>query len=551
MILSGLGWNTTSQIIIVATNVALTPFLLIHLGLAAYGVFALVSSFRGLLSNLDWGLGPCATRYFGVYAGAEDRKSTSSLLVTMSCMVFVVVGTVAAIAALVAPDLTVVIHSGAGLRHEATLLVRAFMPLYLVSTLRGLLSNIVGAEGRWAYLNVTATIAMLVDAGIAVLLIELGQGLMALFWASVGAEAVMLVTAAIGARRFISVRAMRFMPWAQVRELTRYGSRVQIAELANSFNMEIDALIVGLLFPVGDVALYAIGSNFSSGLVNLPLNAGGPMFVALSRTFGRFNLRRTLEEFTRLQRLWVRAVASFALIGAMSAVVAIPKWLGPRERLAGVVAAILLLGQAVRILSQVMGSLGKSINRPGLESRYLSVGMVANIALTVPLAFSIGMIGVPIGTAVGVTVSTVYFLRIARRGIAPDIRSFFSEVPWLSVVASVLVTALLEVPAYELAPRGAAGLILCAVPAIAGLAVYAAMTFGIGDIRRWYSEHTGHRVGAALASEMLGKTASPMPLLPAIEQGATGTISAHLGELHRERYSSDVDGGGPADIPTV
>jgi O-antigen/teichoic acid export membrane protein len=532
-------------------NLVLTPFLLFHLGLAPYGVFALVSSFRGLVSNLDWGLGACATRYFGVYAGAGDRRSTSSLLSTMSCMNIVVVGTVAAVAALVAPDLAVLLHANAGLRHETTELIRAFMPLYLVSTLRGLLSNIISAEARWAYLNVTGGVAGLVNFGLAIALVEQGHGLMGLFWASAGAEAVMLITALYGARRYIAVREMRLMPWAQVRELLHYGSRVQIAELASSFNIEIDALIVALIFPVSDVALYAIGSNFSSGLLNLPLNAAGPISVALSRTFGKFNLRRTLQEFTRLQRLWVRAVAAYALIGAASVIVAIPKWLGPKERIAGIVAAILLLGQAVQILRQVMDSFAKSINRPGLESRYLSVGMVINIALTVPLAFSIGILGVPIGTAVGVTTSTLYFLHIARREIAHDIPSFFSEVPWRAVAASVLVTALLEAPAYWLAPRGAAGLIVCAVPAVAGLAVYVAMTFGIGDVRRWYGERTGRWIGAAVGSEILPEAASRASLLPAIKNGLTGVIATHLGELHRQRSTSaaDIDSGG--DVPTA
>ncbi|HXZ83056.1 MAG TPA: oligosaccharide flippase family protein [Acidimicrobiales bacterium] len=546
---SGLSWNTVSQIIAIATNLALTPFLLFHLGLAAYGAFAFIASFRGLLSNLDGGLGPCATRYFAVYAGAKDRRSTSSLLVTMSLLVFLVIGIVAAAAVLLAPDVTVVLHTSAGLKHEATELIRAFMALYLVSTLSGLLSMIIAAEHRWAYLNVTAIISLLVYVGLAVTLVEQGHGLWGLFWASVGSQAVTLTTAVVGARRYVSIGAFRVMTWAQTRELIRYASRVQIAEVASSFNLEIDALLVGLLFPVGDVALYAIGSNFSSALINLPMNAIGPIQVALSRTFGRLNLRGTLEEFARLQRVWVRAIAAFAVVGAVSVVVAIPKWLGPAERLAGVVAAVLLLGQAVQLLCKVMDALGKSINRPGLESRYLGVGMVVNIALTVPLAFSIGMLGVPIGTAVGVIASALYFLHIARRKITPDIPSFLSEVPKLAVAVSVLVTALLELPAYWFAPRGAAGLLLCALPAVAGLSVYAVITFGIDDLRRLYNERIEHLMGVARGAEALVEPASHAPLLSAFENSPTGTIPAHLGDLHPPRSSPLAEGGG-ADVPT-
>ena len=78
-----------------------------------------------------------------------------------------------------------------------------------------------------------------------------------------------------------------------------------------------------------------------------------------------------------------------------------------------------------------MAEFGKSANRPGLESRYLGLGMVVNIAFTIPLAFTIGMLGVPVGTALGLIASTLYFLHIARREIDPGLRSFLQTFPAL------------------------------------------------------------------------------------------------------------------------
>lgn len=517
-IVSGLGWNSLAQIVGVLVNLGLTPFLLEHLGLAPYGVVALVSSFRGLLSNLDGGLGPCATRYFAVFAGAKDRQRTSSLLLTMWIMTLLVVGVVAGIVALVAPALTVVVHAGPHLRQEAATLVRGFMPLLVFSALRLMLTRIVTAEHRWAYLNVSQSLGWLVYAGLAVALIELGQGVMAMLWAAVGMEAVAFVASWAGALPFLSLRGMRPMPWPEVRDLIRYASRVQIAEVASSFNIEIDALVVGLVLPVRFVGLYTIGSNFSTQLLNLPMNAVAPIGVALSRRFGEHGRQATIDEFGRLQRVWVRAVAAFALIGAASAVVAIPAWLGPQARPAGFVAAILLVGQAIQMLSRVMDALGKAADMPGLESAYLSVGMVINLALTIPLALTIGMLGVPIGTAVGQVVSTLYFLRIARRRLHPDLRSFFADVPKLAVAASVAATALLEIPASRLAPRGAAGLVCCALPATAGLALYAAMALDVPALRRSLS-----RDGMA---RLLGRRPGGLAEAPALEQAtAAGSVS--------------------------
>jgi len=476
VILSGLSWNASSQLISVLVYLGLTPFLLHRLGLDAYGVFALVSSFWGLLSNLDGGLGPCATRYFAVFAGAKDRTATSQLLLTMSLMTVLVVGPVAAGAALVAPWFAALMHTSAQMRHESVTLIRLFMLLLLVYALRSHLTRIVTAEHRWAFFNMSMTASLFAYVGVAIVLVEHGGNLIALFWAGVAREGLMLVASALGARRHVSLRDMRLMPWRQCRELIRFASRVQIAAVASSFNFEIDALIVGLLFPVGDVGLYAIGVSFSTELASLPVNAVQPIVVLLSRTFGRDGLGATVVEFVRIQRVWVRAVAAYCLIGAASVIAGIPRWLGPKEQLSGIVAAVLLLGQGAQILSQVMGGLGKAVNRPGLESRYLSLGTTVNLVLAVPLALSIGMLGIPIGTSVGFVASTLYFTHLARREISSDLRSFFAEVPVLAVCVSVVVTGLLEVPTYILAPTGVLGLLCCAFPALAGLSLYALLT---------------------------------------------------------------------------
>ena len=478
-ILSGLSWNTAGQIAVLALNVVLTPFLLLHLGASRYGLYALLSSFRGLLSNLDGGLGSTASRYFSSFAGSRDRRATSSLLVTILVMLALVIGTVAALVAIFAPDITVVLHASTALHREATVLLRAFMPLLLAAALRGVSQRIISAQHRWAYLNISNTVSTAVYVVLAVLLVWQGYGLIGLFWASVGQEVVLVLSSAAGCRHFVKLSECHFLPWGEVRDIVHYASRVQVAELASSFNFEIDSVLVGLIFPVRYVAFYSIGANFSNQLLSLPLNAVSPMAVTLSRTYGGSDFKTTLLEFVDMQRVWVRTIAAYPLIGAATVYLAILRWLGPQERLAGVVAVILLVGQTMPLLSQVMGAFGKSIKLPGLESRYLGVGMVINVALTLPLAFTIGMLGVPIGTALGLIASNLYFLHIARREIDRKLRSFFADIPRLAVILGVVTTACLELPAYMVAPRGAAGLIICAIPALIGLGVYAVVVMGV------------------------------------------------------------------------
>jgi O-antigen/teichoic acid export membrane protein len=472
---SGLGWNAAGQAAMVGINIGLTPFLLFHLGSSRYGLFALISSIRGLLSNLDGGLGPTGYRYFAVYAGAGNRRDTSSFFATILALTVVVVGTVATVVGLFAYDITGLFQVSSALHESATALLQGFMPILLVAALRLPIQRILLAENRWALYNLSQVVAMAVYGGSAVGLLLAGKGLTGMLYATAAQEAVLLAFALAGARRYIDLRHLRLMPRGEVRAIIGFAARVQMAAVASSFNYEVDAILVGVLFPVRFVAFYSIGSNFALQLSTLAVNGIDPVAVSIGRAFGQHGRAAADRMFETLQRVWVRALAPFALFGAAGAYYGIDKWLGRSGHLAGEVAAILLAGQATLLLVGVLDALGKAVNMPGLESRYLALGMVFNIAVTIPLALWIGVLGVPIGTAIGQTVSAGYFIWLARRHLGVHLRSPLAEVPYLAVALAVVATTVLEAGAHAVAPGGAGGLLFCALPVIGGYGLYALM----------------------------------------------------------------------------
>ena len=478
-VLSGLAWNTTGQIATVVINLGLTPFLLHRLGPSRYGLLAFVSAFTGLVSNLDGGLGPTATRFIAIRVGAGDRRGQTSLLATLLCLLAVVTGAVALLGALVAPEVVSVLHMSPDLRPQAVVLLRLFLALGVVTALQQAMSTVVAAEHRWGVLAGIGIGASTANAVLVVVLLSEGMGLDGVFLAAVGSQVVALAGMILAIRRRLVWSAFRLMARPDVRELVSYSSRVQVAAVASSFTREVNLILVGLLFPVRLVAYYSIGSNFATQLTSLPSNAIAPIGVTLSRTFGGSSPEATVKEFTRLQRIWVRSVAAIPFIGAASAWFAIDRWLGTADRLAGVVAAILLLGQAATLLSLVMDSAVKAMSHPELESRYLGAGAALKVVVALALACSIGMLGVPIGTAAGAVVSALYFLRLTRRRLSADLRSFLVEIPTTALVLSVFVTLLLELPAFELCPGGVTGLLVCAIPGAVGLVVYGILVSGV------------------------------------------------------------------------
>ena len=94
----GFSWGTVGQLTGVAGNLVLTPFIIHGLGVERYGIFVLVVTLTGMLTSFDGGVMGAAARYFAVYAGTDDRRSTTRLLVTF-CVLLTGLGIVISIAA--------------------------------------------------------------------------------------------------------------------------------------------------------------------------------------------------------------------------------------------------------------------------------------------------------------------------------------------------------------------------------------------------------------------------------------------------------------------
>ena len=220
-LLAGLGWNTVGQFLVVGISLGLTPFLLHHLGATQYGIFALVSSVRGLLSNLDGGLGPTGYRYFPVYVGRGNVAITTSFLLTMLTLVAIIVGAETTTMILFAPAAVRVFALGSGLAghsHETAQLIRFLMPALFIAAIRTPIQRLVMAHHRWAFLNYTQVMAVVVYAATTVVVSYETSGLQCLIWATYAQEAVLLITAAWACRRYISLKRLRWLPISEVRQ---------------------------------------------------------------------------------------------------------------------------------------------------------------------------------------------------------------------------------------------------------------------------------------------------------------------------------------------
>ncbi len=477
-LLRGGGWNTGAQLAPLAVNLVLTPFVIHGLGIGRFGLYILATSIADFLGTFDGGLYSSSQRYFAVYAGAEDRRSTSRLCLSLTAAVLVLGTVMAGVLAVLAPVLLSLFRISDPLRSEGQFLLRALGIVIALELLRGVFAAILNARQRFAVSSLTTVGQYGVYAVGVILAVHNGWGLRGIATTLLVQTGLSTLVLAVAARRYLSLSLMRFLPRRELADFLRYASRAQVAGLSDLINLQSDSMIIGGFLNVQSVTFYSSGRNFASQLRSLPWNAISPAASMLGRTYGERGSEAVLEQFRQLQRWWVQACSGWIAVAAGAAYFGVTQWLGPGFRLAGVVAVVLLVGYLFRLWAGMMTVYCQTVGHPELEAHYGLVSVLVNLVLTLALVVPFGVLGVVGATAAGQLVGSLYLLHIVRSRLSATVPSFLADVPWPASVLAAAVTVLLELAAWPLFAQGPLGLLEAGVVAVPGLAVFAVVLLG-------------------------------------------------------------------------
>lgn len=417
------------------------PVIFSRLGADDFGVWAVLSGLTAIVMMADLGLGSAVVRQ--VAASVRDGDPIPSELgptriVLGIALVWGVALAVlaAAVIMLVWSPLAALLHFGAAAsaaRWAAAALMLGVLFENIAMPWRGVLEGI----QRYDVLGRINSLTSVLGAGLAVLVVCLGGGLVEL-------AASMAFTGAVRAGWFAAA-ARRAMPAMvpslagasrhSLRTVWSYGLRVQVTSAAGAVNLEVDRFVLSGAFGPSVAGGFELGARLVNLCRLVPVLFLVTLFpMAVSRTaelgsewLDRFNVSVT------------RVLGACAAIGAAGLVATagplVRLWLGQPNAAASRCIIVLAPAYAVNLVAGGCGILSRVEGRPGRETRYAIVATGLNVALTWPLLRLLGPVGVPLATAVGITVGTGYFLLsyygATHRPIAP-----LARVIWPSLVAA-------------------------------------------------------------------------------------------------------------------
>ncbi|MEU6078411.1 oligosaccharide flippase family protein [Micromonospora sp. NPDC047074] len=414
------------------------PVVYEHLGAQAFGVWVLLSGLLAMAAVLDLGLGSALVREVAAEGGGSDPVTVRRLLGLGLAWGLLLGLLLLGVLAAGWPWISQLLRLGE-LTREAW---HATLWLVLGTAAGGVelpWRAVLEGMQRYTVLAAVTGATAVLGAVLAVVALRLGGGLVAL--AACAASTAMIRTGllAVTAERQHRHLAPRWgrLTSLDLRRISGYGLRVQVSNGAGTVNVELDRLVLGGFF--GPATAGAV--DFGVRLLNLLRLPPGFALIVLFPAAVR---RTAVEGREWLDGFYLSALRQLALFLAPAAAALVVSadplvrlWLGHQVPWAGATIAILAPAYALNLIAGAATVVARVQGRPGLETRYVLLSVAINLALTVPLLMVVGPLGVPLSTALGVVVASVYFLAHFHRATVRPVRPMVA-VLWPPLVAAAV-----------------------------------------------------------------------------------------------------------------
>lgn len=474
-------WNGGAYLVHALVLLVLSPLVVALLGPEAFGVWVLINALTGYLGVADFGIRPAIVHFVARHHACGDpaavNRYVSSALVTL--------GAGAGLVILACGTLALGLHAWfdlpAGVAREAVAaLLVSGLGLAVMLVLNAYSAVLIG---RQRY-DLTCRVDLFVTLG-------RSAAIVAVLWLEGGLLALALVNVAAGLTEmgwktrlaFREAPELRARPHladrAAVRDLLRYGGYNLLVAAALHLVYQSDEVVIAAVLTLGEVTLYERAAVLAASVRMLCWATGRVLMPELGALDARGQgerIRALLVTGGRNVLLLAGPAVAFLVVlgGAF-----LETWMHGEAAYrvhSGPVLAVLALGLLAPVASAPLVAAQQGTNQMRSLARFAGAEGVANLAVSLALAPSLGILGVALGTAIpGFLVHAVWMPAVLCRRYGLPLSRYLAGV-WLEPLALGGAVALALLWLSD--PRGAHGW-----AGLAGWALVATLPFALALAR--------------------------------------------------------------------
>jgi O-antigen/teichoic acid export membrane protein len=411
-IVKNVGSSWVALAVNILVGIFLSPFILHHLGDAAFGIWVLIFSLTGYYGIFDFGIRSSIIRFVSKYTATHDLNEVSGLintaLFTYSC-----VGVLCLIIT-AAGSLYVdrIFHVTAELQSAARWLMLMVGASVSVGFPLGMFGGVLEGLQKFYILNWTNIVSSLLRLMLIVFFLDHGYGLLTIALITVGMPFLASIVRAIIALRSIAIN----FSWAHVdresfRQMANYSGITFIIIVAAQLRFKTDAVVIGTFLSSAAITYFYAGSRVVDYAGEV-VSSLAQIFVPMSsQSDAAGNMDRLRKIFIAGNRVCAFATfpmtATFLIMGKSI----IEVWLGKRYVALGYPVLITLTIPTTLMLMQSASSrILFGISKHGQFAVVALLEGTANLILSILLVRRFGILGDAIGTAIPLAVTYLLFM---------------------------------------------------------------------------------------------------------------------------------------------
>lgn len=390
----------------------LTPYIIGHIGVERYGIWAIVGVLTGYFGLLDFGIGTSFVKYIAEFYAKKDYEKINQVINTgfVFYTIFAIFITTAGFI-FINPLLTP-FNIPKELYNEAVFVFLLGIILFGVSNALGPFGALQGGLQRMDISNKIAIVISIPSIAGTIFFLEKGYGLPGLM---VNNAIILVISSLLNIiAAFNILPELKFNPFSisaeMFKKLFGFGYKMQIARISGVVSNQTDKLLITLFLSIGALTFYQLGSSIVYSVMSMSallVSALMPAFTELEARGDRGTLINGYLRVTKYMTFICAPLFIFLIISAHDIMII---WMGVGYEKSSLIIQILAVGWMINMIAQVAASMCVAIDKPQFLATGSIIIIMLNIFLGIFLIKKFGFSGAAWGTSLAVMIGTIYFL---------------------------------------------------------------------------------------------------------------------------------------------
>ncbi len=409
----------------------LTPYIIGHIGIERYGIWAIVGVLTGYFGLLDFGIGTSFVKYISEFYTKKDYEKINQVVNTGFIFYSIFAILVITLAFFIINPLLAFFKIPPHLYNEALFVFLLGIILFGISNALSPFGAIQGGLQRMDISNkVAIAISIPMIAG-TIFFLERGYGLPGLMVNNAIILVISSIISIIIAFRILP--ALRFSPFLFNRKMFKklfgFGYKLQVTRISGMVSLHIDKLLITYFLSVGLVTFYQLGSSIVGYAKLIPLLLTTALLPAFSEMDAKGEREKLIEGYIRVTKYLSLVIFPLFTLLIISAPHIMMVWMGHGYEKSVWIIQILAIGW---LFNTLFGGVGapvlQAVGKPQIQMRGALINIILNLTLSIILIINFGFMGVVLGTSISIFLAIGYFVRELHKELKLPLLNFLKKI---------------------------------------------------------------------------------------------------------------------------